>query len=162
MNKEIDQHFNETKDILNTVDTDAALEYAIWTKDKAKMKFQKKIPPFPITNNFIYWCNLGVNIGSEQNKIRPAIIVRTQTNSPICTILPLTSVRLNDNKWYHLDLEQKNSTAMIEQVKNISKLRVLNPKRANGVIERIIPKDLANINKALANYYKLQCFPIKK
>ncbi len=161
MNKEINQQFNQTKDILNTVDNNTALEYATWTKDKAKMKFQKKIPSFPITNNFIYWCNLGINIGSEQNKIRPAIIVRTQTNSPICTILPLTSVRLKDNKWYHVDLEQKNSTAMIEQVKNISKLRVLNPKRTNGVIERIIPKDLENINKALGNYYKLQDFPSK-
>lgn len=58
-------------------------------------------------------------------------------------------------------MEQKNSTAMIEQVKNISKLRVLNPKRTNGVIERIIPKDLENINKALGNYYKLQDFPSK-
>lgn len=107
MNKEINQQFNQTKDILNTVDNDTALEYATWTKDKAKMKFQKKIPSFPITNNFIYWCNLGINIGSEQNKIRPAIIVRTQTNSPICTILPLTSVRLKDNKWYHVDLGKK-------------------------------------------------------
>lgn len=161
MNKEINQLFDETKTILNYVDDTSALEYATWTKDKAKMKFQKKTPCFPITNNFIYWCNLGINIGSEQNKIRPAIIVRTQTNSPICTILPLTSVRLNDNKWYHVDLEQKNSTAMIEQVKNISKLRVLNPKRTNGIIERIVPKDLENINKALGNYYKLQNFPAK-
>jgi len=159
MNNEINQQFDKTKDILENVNDILALEYATWTKNKAKMKFQKNIPAFPITNNFIYWCDLGINIGSEQNKIRPAIIIRTQTNSPICTILPLTSVRLQDKKWYHIDLEQKNSTAMIEQVKNISKLRILNPKRTNGLIDKITLNDLNNINKALRNYYKLQAFP---
>lgn len=162
MNDAINQQLDETKEILENVNDDLALEYAMWTKDKAKIKFQKNIPTFPITNNFIYWCNLGINIGSEQNKIRPAIIIRTETNSPICTILPLTSVRLNDKKWYHVDLEQKNSTAMIEQVKNISKLRVLNPQRTNGMMNRITSNDLNNINKALGNYYKLQEFPDKK
>lgn len=162
MNKDINKEISETQIILNNIDDTTALEYATWTKDKAKIKFQKNMPTFPITNNFIYWCDLGINIGSEQNKIRPAIIIRTQTNSPICTILPLTSVRLNDKKWYHIDLEQKTSTALIEQVRNISKLRVLNPKRANGFIDRITPNDLSNINKALGNYYKLQPFPDTK
>lgn len=162
MNKDINQQFAKTQKILENINDDLALEYATWTKDKAKIKFQKNIPTFPITNNFIYWCNLGINIGSEQNKIRPGIIIRTQTNSPICTILPLTSVRLNDKKWYHIDLEQKNSTAMIEQVRTISKLRVLSPQRINGLISRITPIDLKNINEALGNYYKLQAFPSKK
>lgn len=162
MKEEINKQFNDTKNILKNINDDLALEYAMWTKDKAKMKFQKSIPAFPITNNFIYWCNLGINIGSEQNKIRPAIIIRTQKHSPICTILPLTSVRLKDRKWYHIDLEQKNSTAMIEQVKNISKLRILNPQRTNGTINRITINDLNAINKALGNYYKLQAFPDKK
>lgn len=162
MNIEIDKQFDETKIILESVNDNLALEYATWSKDKAKIKFKKNIPDFPITNNFIYWCNLGINIGSEQNKIRPAIIVRTQTTSPICTILPLTSVRLNDKKWYHIDLEQKSSTAMIEQLRNISELRVLNPKRTNGLINRITLNDLNNINNALGNYYKLQSFPDKK
>lgn len=162
MNDEINLQLDETKNILKNVNDDEALEYATWSKDKAKIKFQKKIPKFPITNNFIYWCNLGTNIGSEQNKIRPAVIIRTQTNSPMCTVLPLTSVRLNDKKWYHVDLEETNSTAMIEQVRNISKLRVLNPKRSNGIINRITLNDFSNINKALGNYYKLQAFPDKK
>lgn len=161
MNKEIDKEFDETKNILENIKTDVAIEYATWSKEKAKMKFQKNMPKFPITNNFIYWCNLGINIGSEQNKIRPVIIIRTQTNLPICTILPLTSERLNDKKWYHIDLEENNSTAMIEQVRNISKLRILNTKRENGFINRITVKDLSNINNALANYYKLQIFPNK-
>ena len=161
MKKQINEQFVDIQSILENVNDNLALEYVTWTKEKAKIKFQKNIPDFHITNNFIYWCNLGINIGSEQNKIRPAIIIRTQKNSPICTILPLTSVRLNDKKWYHIDLEENNSTAMIEQVRNISKLRVLNPQRRNGLINKITVNDLNNINKALENYYKLQEFPDK-
>ncbi|MBR0427448.1 MAG: type II toxin-antitoxin system PemK/MazF family toxin [Clostridia bacterium] len=157
----IRQQLDETEKILENVENENAYEYVTWTKDKAELKFYGNFPNFHITNNFIYWCNLGINIGSEQNKIRPAIIIRTQANSPICTILPLTSGRLNDDKWYHIDLEQKNSTAMIEQVRNISKLRVLNPLRANGLLSRITPNDFYNINDALGNYYKLQPFPEK-
>lgn len=159
MNKEINKQFDETKNILKNIDANTAIEYAIWSNEKAKIKFYKNMPTFPITNNFIYWCNLGINIGSEQNKIRPVIIIRTQTNSLICTILPLTTERLNDKKWYHIDLEKNNSTAMIEQVRNVSKLRILNPKRTNGLINRITENDFKNINTALANYYKLQIFP---
>lgn len=162
MNLEIDEQFNISKSILNKIDYSLALEYATWIKDKTKIKFESSIPSFPITNNFIYWCNLGINIGSEQNKIRPAIVVRTQINSPMCTILPLTSVRLNDKKWYHIDLEQTNSTAMIEQIRNISKLRILNPKRTNGFINRITINDFKNINSVLHRYYKLQTFPNQK
>ena len=58
--------WKRTRSILENVDKTLALEYAIWTKDKAKIKFIKKLPPFVITNNFIYWCNLGINIGSQK------------------------------------------------------------------------------------------------
>lgn len=160
-NDEIHQNIAEAESFLQSFNNSEAIELSKWIKEKIILKFNGKIPEFPIYNNFIYWCNLGINIGSEQNKIRPAIIIRTQTNSPICTILPLTSMRLNDKKWYHIDLEQKNSTAMIEQVRNISKLRILNPKRTNGSINRITLDDLNNINRALGNYYKLQAFPNK-
>lgn len=160
--EKFDSNFDETKAILKKVPFQLASEYIQWTNEKANMKFFKRMPSFPITNNFIYWCNLGINIGSEQNKIRPVVIVRNQAKSPICTVLPLTSVRLNDKKWYHIDLKSGNSTAMIEQLKNISKLRILNPKRTNGKVDRIEEEDLKNINEVLQKYYKLQEFPKNK
>lgn len=162
MENEIQGQFKETESILETVPNDVALEYAKWVQEKAKIKFRRLMPRFPITSNYIYWCNLGVNIGSEQNKIRPAVIVRVQTDSPNCTVLPLTSERVKDNKWYHIDLEEKTSTALIEQVRNISKLRILGPKRTKGILERITLNDFTKINNALSKYYKLQDFPKKK
>lgn len=160
--EKIKKQIDEIENILEDVSEKGALEYAKWMNEKADIKFNRMMPKFPITSNYIYWCNLGVNIGSEQNKIRPVIIIRTQITSPICTVLPLTSERIGDDKWYHIDLEDNNSTAMIEQVRNISKLRVLGQKRINGIAERITQKDLERINIVLGKYYRLQEFPRKK
>ena len=151
----IKNHLNETAEILSTVDKNLGIEYAKWTKNKAIIKFNKKIPTFPITNNYIYWCNLGINIGSEQNKIRPIIVTKTKKESKVCTIIPLTSERMNDTRWYHIDLENQNSTALIEQLRNVSKLRILNPFRLKGKLVKISQKDWNNINQALIDYYSL-------
>ena len=136
--------------------------YKEWKENRKKLVAKDRkatLYVFPITTHFIYWCKLGINIGSEQNKLRPVIIVRSQTNSPICTILPLTSVRMNDSRWYHIDLEWHNSTALIEHLRNVSKLRILKPQRENGRIARISQKDVDNINKAIQSYYKLPSIP---
>lgn len=155
MISKIKNQLNETAEILSTVDKNLGTEYAQWTKNKAIIKFNKKIPTFPITNNYIYWCNLGINIGSEQNKIRPIIVTKTKKESKVCTIIPLTSERMNDTRWYHIDLENQNSTALIEQLRNISKLRILNPFRLKGKLVKISQKDWDNINQALIDYYSL-------
>ena len=153
MNEEIINHFNQTLDILTYIDESSAIEYSTWTKDKAKIKFKNDIPSFPITSNYIYWCNLGINIGSEQNKIRPILVVKTKRNSPICTVLPLTSERMHDTRWYHIDLENNNSTVLVEQLRNISKLRIISPHRTKGKLTKITQTDWNNINKALTKYY---------
>ena len=155
MISKIKNQLNETAEILSTVDKNLGIEYAQWTKNKAIIKFNKKIPTFPITNNYIYWCNLGINIGSEQNKIRPIIVTKTKKESKVCTIIPLTSESMHDTRWYHIDLENQNSTALIEQLRNVSKLRILNPFRLKGKLVKISQKDWNNINQALIDYYSL-------
>lgn len=77
MNKEIHENILKTEKLLQSTNELDVIEYSIWTKEKAKLKYNGNISNFPIYNNFIYWCNLGINIGREQNKLRPVIIVRT-------------------------------------------------------------------------------------
>ena len=87
MNNKINQQFDEIKNILKDVNYELAFEYILWTKDKAKIKFNKKLPNFPIINNHIYWCNLGINIGSEQNKIRHSFPTRRSSDLKILILL---------------------------------------------------------------------------
>ncbi|MBQ8044058.1 MAG: type II toxin-antitoxin system PemK/MazF family toxin [Clostridia bacterium] len=160
MNNEIHNNINHTERILQKINLPECVEYAEWMKEKAELKFNALIPKIPIYNNFIYWCNLGINIGSEQNKIRPCIIVRSFSSSTLCTIIPLTTKRLNDDYWFHVDLEQIDSTALVEQLRVVSKKRILKPFRTKGNLTIISKNDWKKINSQLKTLYCLR--PLKK
>ena len=155
MNQKIKKQLNKVETIISNINEKSGIEFATWTKNKAIIKFQKQMPSFAITNNYIYWCDLGINIGSEQNKIRPVIISKTKKESTICTIIPLTSERIDDTRWYHIDLENQNSTALIEQLRNVSKLRIISPLRMKGKLVKISLNDWEKINSAIKEYYSL-------
>ena len=159
MNDEIHHNIEETENLLNSINTFDAIQFSEWTKEKANLRYNGKLPKFPIYNNFIYWCNLGINIGSEQNKLRPVLILRTSKNSPICTVLPLTTKRLQDEFWFHIDLEEVDSTVLVEQLKVVSKLRIINPYRRKGSLVAISSNDWDRINSQLEDLYRLR--PLK-
>ena len=159
MNEEIHKNIQNAENVLLSINTVDTIEFSEWIKEKVKLKYQVNIPVIPIYNNFIYWCNLGINIGSEQNKLRPVIIIRTSKNSSICTIIPLTSKRLNDELWYHIDLEDIDSTALVEQLRVISKIRIVNPFRKKGKLVTISQSDWNKINYQLEVLYRLK--PLK-
>ena len=77
MNNEIHNNIKESEKILQNINTTDTLEFSKWTKEKVNLRYNAELPIFPIYNNFIYWCNLGINIGSEQNKLRPVLILRS-------------------------------------------------------------------------------------
>ena len=160
MNDEIHNNIAEVENLLNNINAVDAIQFSEWTKEKARLKYNGQLPKFPIYNNFIYWCNLGINIGSEQNKLRPVLILRTSKNSPICAILPLTTKRLQDGFWFHVDLEEIDSTVLVEQLKVVSKLRIMNPYRRKGKLVAISLNDCNKINLKLETLYRLN--PLKK
>ena len=108
---------NEEENVIN--------EYVGWLYKKTGLNFSPVAHKnFNILNNYIYWAYLGFNIGSEEGKHRPVLVTRTSLKSPICAIIPLTTQRLNDGFWYHVDLEKTNSTALVEQMRVIDKRRI--------------------------------------
>lgn len=159
MDNEIHNNIEETEKLLNSINTFDAVQFSEWTKEKANIRYNGKLPKFPIYNNFIYWCNLGINIGSEQNKLRPVLILKNFKNSPICTVLPLTTKRVQDEFWFHIDLEEVDSTVLVEQLKVVSKLRIINPYRRKGSLVSISSNDWEKINLQLESLYRLR--PLK-
>ena len=159
MNNEIHNNIEETEILLNSINNSDAIQFSEWTKEKSNLRYNGKLPKFPIYNNFIYWCNLGINIGSEQNKLRPVLVLRTSKNSPICTILPLTTKRLQDSFWFHIDLDEVDSTVLVEQLKVVSKIRITDPYRKKGQLITISANDWNKINSQLESLYRLR--PLK-
>lgn len=142
------------KTLLN-VPYDELMAFMDWNNTKAELKFNPPKKNFPILYNCIYWAYMGCNIGSEEGKHRPVIITRTYKNSPIVTVIPLTTQRLNDNRQYHIDLENENSTALVEQMRTIDVARIDKPLRRKGAILSITAKDWNAINFQIKREYSL-------
>lgn len=159
MNASIHNNIEELENLLNNINNSDTIEFSEWTKEKANLRYNGQFPKFPIYNNFIYWCNLGINVGSEQNKLRPVLVLKTSQNSPICSVLPLTTKRLQDKFWFHIDLEEIDSTVLVEQLKVVSKIRITTPYRRKGQLVTISKSDWNKINLQLENLYRLR--PLK-
>ncbi|EGO88691.1 hypothetical protein CBCST_03881 [Clostridium botulinum C str. Stockholm] len=85
----------------------------------------------------IWTCELGQNIGSEENKIRPVIIIQNDTgnkNAPTTIIAPISNrpkkiavhIELRESD-YKLENGEKNhitGTVLLEQIKVVSKARL--------------------------------------
>jgi mRNA-degrading endonuclease toxin of MazEF toxin-antitoxin module len=107
---------------------DDILSYVEWCVKKTELRyFKEQQTSFPLIRFGLYWTYLGWNVGSEYNKRRPVIIISAVPGSPICTVIPVSTQRKNDGRWYHLDLEDRQNTAMCEHLKVISKARIDKP-----------------------------------
>jgi mRNA interferase MazF len=77
----------------------------------------------------VFWCNLGVNIGDEQDGkgrefTRPVIILR-KYNKNIFLGVPMTSKTKNNEFYHKIDFQGKSSCALLSQLKVIDSKRLL-------------------------------------
>ena len=127
-----------------------------WTILKDKIRRSDNKNSLYIFNNFVYWAHLGINIGSEQEEDRPVLIVRSTKESSICHIIPLTLERLSDDIPYHIDLSDGIGTALIEQIRTISKDRIYGKKFVKQRHATINDDDRNAINIQLKYLYTLK------
>lgn len=76
----------------------------------------------------IWWCILGLNIGSEQNGKndifeRPVLIIKVFSKE-ICRIIPLTSSIKNDEHHLHITYGETEGSLILSQMKTISTKRL--------------------------------------
>lgn len=112
--------------------------YAYWVNEQMKIndnpdKISKIVP----RRGEIWTCELGENIGSEENKVRPVIIIQNNTgnkNAPTTIVAPISNrpkkiavhIELKEDD-YSLEDGEKNhvtGTILAEQIKVVSKARL--------------------------------------
>lgn len=152
----IESYFKQAVSVIKEIDTEKAIKVAEWTRDKGILLYNPPHERIEVYPNFVYWAYLGENIGSEENKHRPVLIIRSHPRAPICQVLPLTSQRLNDGRDYHIDLEVINSTVLIEQLRAIDVTRIEKPRYINGDMAILTPTDWKNVDDALNKFYRLK------
>lgn len=142
---------------------ETALKYVEWCKTKAELKYgkldddgvfhAKKYPNFPVFHSGIYWAHLGINIGSEENKHRPVLLLRASRQSDQCTIIPLSTQKLNDEWDFHVDLTGYDNTALVEHLRVISKMRLDKPMRSKGKISSVSDEDMEIIYEQINKFF---------
>lgn len=152
-----------SKFLQQNVTEEEALSYLEWTCKKAELKFVTSSVPlkFPLLYGGIYWVYLGSNIGSEEDKHRPAIIIRSEQSSTMTYVVPLTSKRLKDGYWYHIDLDDFDNTALVEQFKPIAKQRIDKPLLLKGKIAKVTSENMAAIHKEITRLFGTPKPPFK-
>lgn len=79
----------------------------------------------------IWWCTLGANIGFEQDGRgeyfdRPVLVLK-KFNLDICLIVPLTTSGKKGKYYFPLgEIEGKNATAVLSQIRLIDRKRLMN------------------------------------
>lgn len=113
-------------------------EYIKWTNDKIAINNNVWASSRTIPKRGEIWtCQLGENIGSEENKIRPAIIIQNDTGNekgPTTIIVPISNrpkkisthieLRSSDYKLVRGEVNKITGTVLCEQIKVVSKARL--------------------------------------
>lgn len=79
----------------------------------------------------VYWVDLEPSVGSEANKRRPCVIVSRDASNRAAATVTVVPVTSNVHRIYpfdvHLDILDQPSKAQANQVRTVSKERLLGP-----------------------------------
>lgn len=113
---------------------DDIVKFGLWFEEKYKYRYRNAHNHLVVKKGEIYNCNFGQNIGSEQNKCRPAIILQNEagnTFSSTTIVAPITD-EIKCNLPTHVDLKDLkpqccvHGKVLIEQIRCVSKNRLGN------------------------------------
>lgn len=139
-----------------------SLKFSIWLNKKYDYSYKQKKNEklldgdgnVMIKSKAVYWVDFGHNIGSEQRKMRPAIIwKRFGCHDFIC--IPI-STKFNGN-YFHIKLECiLGSYAYLEHIKYVSVKRIVKPyfDKSRRIL-KVSDNDYHDIRGGLKRFYSL-------
>lgn len=118
-----------------------------WNNLKIKLdKVTQRILPF--RQNEIWWCDIGLNIGHEENGKnknfnRPVLIIK-KFNHHLFWGIPLTTKIKNDKYYHRIQFKDKEQCLMLSQ------LRVWDSRRLEDKIGELNEKEAGTIRRVLS------------
>ena len=146
----------------NYILTEDYYKYLTWFDYKTKLQFQTKVSVNPaLVKHSVVWVELGRTIGSELEKLRPAILFRKvfskkYPNDSSAIIIPLTSkksaAKYKTN--YPIQINGKTSYAKINDIQRVSVKRIKAPFLDSAGQSVIIQnEDITKIKETIKKYY---------
>lgn len=98
-----------------------------WNEVKKKVNNKNRAL---IKQGKVYWCNLGINVGVEQNGKdnnfqRPIIVIKKFSNK-IVLGAPLTTKIHKGNWYFDIEIKNKKVQVILNQIKPLDTKRLLN------------------------------------
>jgi mRNA interferase MazF len=123
-------------------------DFESWNKEKQKL--EKKERKLYIKEREVWWCSLGINLGSEidgKNGLyeRPVLVLKILSKGTFLT-LPLTTKGKDDRNYIGVKTSKITSFAVLSQV------RVVSIKRFSRKVDTIPKETFINIYKTLLSY----------
>lgn len=123
-------------------------DFDVW--NKLKKEIDGINADFFVQTRQIWWCSIGLNVGSEQNGHgenfeRPVIVIRKYTSDTFLCV-PLTTKEKDGNYYYKVQDSSGNISFAI-----LSQAKVLDRKRLRRLIGLISYKEFHEIVKSYKN-----------
>ena len=117
-------------------------DFDIW--NKLKKEIDKTNVDFFVQTRQIWWCSIGLNVGSEQNGHgenfeRPVVVIRKYTSDTFLCV-PLTTKEKSGNYYYKVQDSCGNISSAI-----LSQAKVLDRKRLRRLIGLVSYKEFHEI-----------------
>ena len=122
-------------------------KYNNWNIKKQDIQFSERTENMYFKEGDIWWCSLGLNIGSEsygkgENFRRPILIIK-KLSGDLCIALPLTSKEKIGTWFINITLHGEKKWAMLYQI------RTLNKKRFTVKLGELDDTDFARVKEKL-------------
>lgn len=117
-------------------------DYVQWFEEKYKYKFRNPPNSLVVKKGEIYHCNFGKNIGSEQDKFRPAIILQNDKgnlHSPTTIVAPITD-ETKAKLPTHIYIRRLKADCPVRGVILIEQMRCISKNRLSNRIDVIDTK----------------------
>ncbi|OAA86348.1 type II toxin-antitoxin system PemK/MazF family toxin [Clostridium coskatii] len=158
--------------LINEIDRLSQEKYDGYESDKPLKMLEWYIKKFNLLNDAIkkknqqiyrgeiYWCDLGENVGCEEVKLRPCVIIQNQKgneNAPTTIVAPITNTEINLPVAVPINrVEDSTITGTID----LGQIRVVSKGRLKGHIGNLKTGERKAVDRAILNslglykYYK--------
>lgn len=117
-------------------------DYVQWFEEKYKYKFRNPPNSLVVKKGEIYHCNFGRNIGSEQDKFRPAIVLQNDKgnlHSPTTIVAPITD-ETKAKLPTHIYIRRLKADCPVRGVILVEQMRCISKNRLSNRIDVIDTK----------------------
>ena len=136
------------------MDLTEVLDYAQWAKDIIKLNSQAHLAQKrTLSRGQVYWCSLGMGVGSEERKKRPCVIISTNSiniGSPNVIVAPITHSKTNVKTSFEIEKHyDSNGVLILDGYVLLANTVCVSKARLGDYIDTLSKDDMSKLNYSL-------------